>query len=263
MATLPTRHPSRQTPFACAASPSRLYAAHRLVLRSSVRARWRRRSSSAAMGTPVVLVANAVSRRPSVPCESTITCPAVSGDENPTNFQTPSRTSARADRIAFSLRTSRGQMSMRRETAGGAVHFGAGRFELRRPSSVRLASAAQHSRGPTTSGRWRRARRRSGLADKGQDFWFRGCIRRPMGHPPGPPTRTALRGAPPLREKLVSSSGRQKAKAERSLSRPLLTYSALGGLRQDPGGGAKSSAEATTCGKGARRACVVDVWGTR
>ena len=26
---------------------------------------------------------------------------------------------------------------------------------------------------------------------------FRGCIRRPMGHPPGPTTYTAVRGAPP------------------------------------------------------------------
>ncbi len=42
----------------------------------------------------------------------------------------------------------------------------------------------------------------------------------------------------------------KKTKAERSLSPPLLTYSALGGLRQDPGGGAKSSAEAITCGNG-------------
>jgi hypothetical protein len=115
---------------------------------------------------------------------------------------------------------------------------------------VRLASLAQHSRGATTSGRRRCARRRSGLAGKGKNVWFRGCIRRPMGHPPGPTTRTAVRGAPPLREKLVSSIGRQKAKARRFLSLPLLMYSALGGLRQDPGRGAESSAEATTCGDG-------------
>ena len=31
---------------------------------------------------------------------------------------------------------------------------------------------------------------------------------------------------------------------------PLLTYSAVGGLRQDPGRTAESSAEATTCGNG-------------
>src|SRR6185437_15858224 len=36
-------------------------------------------------------------------------------------------------------------------------------------------------------------------------FSFRGCIRRPMGHPPGPTTCTAVRGAPPLRKKVVSS----------------------------------------------------------
>ena len=123
-------------------------------------------------------------------------------------------------------------------------------FELRRPSSVRLVSSARRSRGATTSGRWRPARRRSGLAGKGKERLVRGCIRRPMGHPPGPTTRTAVRGAPALREKLVSSSGRQKAKARRFLSLPLLTYSALGGLRQDPGRGAESSAEATTCGNG-------------
>src|SRR5206468_11814403 len=80
---------------------------------------------------------------------------------------------------------------------------------------------------------------------------------------PAPTTRTAVRGAPPFREKLVSSSGRQKQR-QGDLSLPLLTYSAPGGLRQDPGRTAESSAEATTCGNGARRACVVvDVWGTR
>jgi len=62
--------------------------------------------------------------------------------------------------------------------------------------------------------------------------------------------RLPVRGAPPLREKLVSSIARQKAKARRALSLPLSTYSALGGLPQDPGGGAESSAEATTCGNG-------------
>jgi hypothetical protein len=83
----------------------------------------------------------------------------------------------------------------------------------------------------------------------------------PAGHGTGlttPPSHTLTCGdaegrvppyaAPPLREKLVSSSGRQKTKARRSLSLPLLTYSALGGLRQDPGRAAESSAEATICG---------------
>jgi hypothetical protein len=76
-------------------------------------------------------------------------------------------------------------------------------------------------------GEWR-ARRRSGLADKGKNFSFRGCIRRPMGHPPGPTTWTAVRGAPPLRKKVVSSQRTTKAKARRSHSLPLLTYSRLG-----------------------------------
>ena len=38
----------------------------------------------------------------------------------------------------------------------------------------------------------------------------RDVIRRPMGHPPGPTTCTAVRGAPPLRKKVVSSQGRQR-----------------------------------------------------
>lgn len=79
------------------------------------------------MGTPVVLVANAVSRRPSVPSESTINCAAVSGGEAPANFQTCSCTSARADRVAFRAFGPAGaKMSRRRETAGGTVHLGAG-----------------------------------------------------------------------------------------------------------------------------------------
>jgi len=41
---------------------------------------------------------------------------------------------------------------------------------------------------------------------------------------------------------------RQKTRARRTLSLPSSTYSAPGGLRQDPGGGAESSTDATTCG---------------
>ena len=60
-------------------------------------------------------------------------------------------------------------------------------------------------------------------------------------------------------------SGRPKGKARRSHSLPLLTYSRLGGLPQDPGRAAESSAGPRTDeDMGARRACVVvDVWGTR
>ena len=103
------------------------------------------------------------------------------------------------------------------------------------------------------------------LPTKGKNFSFRGCIRRPMGHPPGPTTWTAVRGAPPLRKKVVSSQRTTKAKARRSHSLPLLTYSGLGGLPQDPGRAAESSAGPRTDeDMGARRACVVvDVWGTR
>jgi hypothetical protein len=66
------------------------------------------------------------------------------------------------------------------------------------------------------------------LPAKGKNFSFRGCIRRPMGHPPGPTTCTAVRGAAPLREKVVSPQRTTKAKARRSHSLPLLTYSAPG-----------------------------------
>jgi hypothetical protein len=44
----------------------------------------------------------------------------------------------------------------------------------------------------------------------------RDVIRRPMGHPPGPTTCTAVRGARPLRKKVVSSQRTTKAKARRS-----------------------------------------------
>jgi len=56
-------------------------------------------------------------------------------------------------------------------------------------------------------------------------------------------------------------SGRPKGKARRSNSLPLLTYSRLGGLPQDPGRAAESSAGPRTDeDMGARRACVaIDV----
>jgi hypothetical protein len=78
------------------------------------------------------------------------------------------------------------------------------------------------------------------LPEKGKNFSFRGCIRRSMGHPPGPTTCTAVRGAPPLRKKVVNSQ--RTTKARRSLSLPLLTYSRLGALRQDPGRAAELAA---------------------
>ena len=80
------------------------------------------------------------------------------------------------------------------------------------------------------------------LPAKEKNLLFRGCIRRPMGHLPGPTTCTAVRGAPPLRKKVVSSQRPTKAKARRSHPLPLLTYSAPGGLRQDPGRAAESAA---------------------
>jgi hypothetical protein len=95
------------------------------------------------------------------------------------------------------------------------------------------------------------------LLPKGKNFSCPGCIRRPMGHPPGPTTCTAVRGAPPLREKVVSPQRTTKAKVGRSHSLPLLAYSRLGGLRQDPGRSAESAAGPRTDeDMGPRRACV-------
>ena len=135
--------------------------------------------------------------------------------------------------------------------------LGYGGREARRSSTWRASPSARVARRPP--GEWRRARRRSGL----ENFSFRGCIRRPMGHPPGPTTCTAVRGAPPLRKKVVSSQ--RTTKARRSHSLPLLTYSAPGGLRQDPGRAAESAAGPRTDeDMGPRRACVVvDGRGTR
>ena len=61
----------------------------------------------------------------------------------------------------------------------------------------------------------------------------------PMGHP-GPAPCTAVRGAPPLRKKVVSSQ--QTTRARRSHPSPFSAYSRLGGLRQDPGRAAESAA---------------------
>ena len=131
----------------------------------------------------------------------------------------------------------------------------------RQASVWRAWPSARVARRPP--GEWRRARRRSGLAGKGKELLVPRCIRRPMAHPPGPTTCTAVRGAPPLRKKVVNSQ--RTTKARRSHSLPLLAYSRRGGLRQDPGRAAESAAGPRTDeDMGARRACVVvDLWGTR
>jgi hypothetical protein len=142
--------------------------------------------------------------------------------------------------------------------------LGYGGREARRSSIWRASPSARVAR--RLSGEWRRARRRSGLAGiRERTSRSVACIRRPMGHPPGPTTCTAVRGAPPLREKVVSSQQTTKAKARRSHSLPLLTYSAPGGLRQDLGRAAESAAGPRTDeDMGPRRACVVvDGRGTR
>lgn len=99
------------------------------------------------------------------------------------------------------------------------------------------------------SGRPRHARPAGRFVDAGAAESGRAGDRR-VGHPALDDGVAAVRGVPTLREKLVGCIARQKAKARRCLSLPVSTYSAPGGLRQDPGGGAKSSAEATACGNG-------------
>jgi len=94
----------------------------------------------------------------------------------------------------------------------------------RQASAWRPWPSARVARRPP--GEWRRAR---ALPANGENFSFRGCIRRLMGHPPGPTTCTAVRGAPPLRQKVVNSQ--RTTKARRCYSLPFLTYSRLGGLR--------------------------------
>src|SRR6202035_3428117 len=70
--------------------------------------------------------------------------------------------------------------------------------------------------------------------------------------------------APPLRKKVVSSQRTTKAKARRSHSLPLLTYSRLGVLRQAPGRSAESAAGPRTDeDMGVRRACDEDAPNTR
>jgi hypothetical protein len=176
--------------------------------------------------------------------------------------------SGHGTRIWSVRRDSRATIWATRAAWRGAVRLGAGRFGLRRPSSsaiVHLASFAQCARGATTPGRMAARSTASGPCRQGKYFSFRGCIRGPMGHPPGPTTCTAVRGAPPLRKKVVSSQRTTKAKARRSHSLPPLTYSAPGGLRQDPGRAAESAAGPRTDEDwGPRRACVVvDGRGTR
>jgi hypothetical protein len=100
------------------------------------------------------------------------------------------------------------------------------------------------------------------LPAKGKNVWFRGCIRRPMGHPPGPTPRTAVRGAPPLREKLVRSSGRQKQRQggfSPCHSQCIARWGACGKTRVVAQNRRPRLQPAEL---GARRACVVvDVWG--
>jgi len=91
-------------------------------------------------------------------------------------------------------------------------------------------------RGATTSGRMAA---RSGLAGKGGKLIVPRLHLWADGTSSGPTTCTAVRGAPPLCKKVVNSQ--RTTKARRSHPLPLLTYSRLGGLRQDPGRAAESA----------------------
>jgi len=74
---------------------------------------------------------------------------------------------------------------------------------------------------------------------------------------------TAVRGAPPPREEVVRPQRTMKGKGT-THSFPLSTYSALGGLRQDPGRAVKSPAGARTCGNGSREMRVLlSAYGSR
>ncbi len=89
-------------------------------------------------------------------------------------------------------------------------------FELGRPSSsavVRWRASPSARVARRRPGERRRARRRSGLADEEKNFSCRGCTRRPMGHPPGSTTCTAVRGqAAASREGCQSATDGQKAR---------------------------------------------------
>jgi hypothetical protein len=81
-----------------------------------------------------------------------------------------------------------------------------------------------------------------------------------QGAPPPPATPGSTHSAMPSSANTARHGpGRVGRKRQRQgdLSLPLLAYSALGGLRQDPGRGAESSAEAATCGNGGTTARVL------
>ena len=100
------------------------------------------------------------------------------------------------------------------------------------------------------------------------NFSCRGCTRRPMGHPPGPTTCTAVRGGPPLHEKGVSPQRIAKGKARQGKEISLLAtlnVQRTGGLAARPGSCCRIVGR-TKNGRrhGARRArVVIDLWGTR
>jgi hypothetical protein len=102
-------------------------------------------------------------------------------------------------------------------------------------SCMRLTSSAQRSCGAATNSMRMAAPSTTlepALLKRVKNFSFHGCICRPKGILPA--GGAAVRGAPPLREEVVRPRRTIKGK-ESTYSPPPSTYSAPGGLRQDPG----------------------------
>jgi hypothetical protein len=99
------------------------------------------------------------------------------------------------------------------------------------------------------------------LAEEGKNLSLRGCIRGPVGDPPGPtvPTYAADRR---FANRMPVHSGRSPGK-ESIHSSPLSIYSAPGGLRQDPGRAAEWPAEGRNYGNGDREMQVLLAYGSR
>lgn len=87
--------------------------------------------------------------------------------------------------------------------------------------------------------------------------------RTPYRTPPAPPHREEPVSSAESGNRSVPGAGKRKGKEVTCHSLPLSTYSAVGGLPQDPGHPAESSADATTCGNGGHDVRVWDgeAWG--
>jgi hypothetical protein len=120
----------------------------------------------------------------------------------------------------------------------------------------------------TTWASWRhhspacRARRRSGLPIKEKNFLFCCSIRKPSAHSPGPTTSTTVRDARPLQKKVAGSQRDDNDKGEEmSLLATFIIYRG-GGLAARPWSCCRIGRRPENARDvGARRACVVDLWG--